>query len=250
MFFTRLLLENTLAVRPYNCEAASELHLLKVARCIPVLSSRFIEKCATRVLMRSTWYTALHKIHLIWYLCTLSCDKTDLFGDILPHCKWLNTRDSLVLIWSIHPVEFLVKPKRNLFLCQTFFQNGVSYSKYWTFFVFSKDWMNRSYKYRAISGIQNVAAKKPIWLLCQNTLPNITWMLMTYHCSLWQDAASWWGQYYDILLFEHNCDVKTMIYLSFEYSWETVFYNIFTLKVIIDTNYTPTESSSEQTNVS
>ena len=53
MVFTTLLLENALATRPYNWEAASEPLLPKVARCIPVLPSRYIGKCAARVLKRS-----------------------------------------------------------------------------------------------------------------------------------------------------------------------------------------------------
>ena len=53
--FTKLLLENTLAVRPYNYEAVSEQHLPKVAHCIPVLRLGCIGKCAARVLMRS-WF--------------------------------------------------------------------------------------------------------------------------------------------------------------------------------------------------
>ena len=53
MVFTKLLLENALAIRPCNCEAASEPLLPKVARCIPVLSSRYTGKCAAHVLKRS-----------------------------------------------------------------------------------------------------------------------------------------------------------------------------------------------------
>ena len=53
MVFTRLLLENALAIRPCNCEAASEPLLPKVARCIPVLSLRYVGKCAARVLKPS-----------------------------------------------------------------------------------------------------------------------------------------------------------------------------------------------------
>ena len=55
------LLENALAIRRYDCEAASEPLLPKVAHCIPVLSSRYIGKCAARVLKRSGlthWATA------------------------------------------------------------------------------------------------------------------------------------------------------------------------------------------------
>ena len=53
MVFTKLLLENALAIRPCNCEAALEPLLPKVARCIPVLPSRYKGKCAARVLKRS-----------------------------------------------------------------------------------------------------------------------------------------------------------------------------------------------------
>ena len=53
MVFTKLLLGNALGIRPCNCEAASEPLLPKVARCIPVLLSSNIGKCATRVLKRS-----------------------------------------------------------------------------------------------------------------------------------------------------------------------------------------------------
>ena len=38
----------------------------------------------------------------------------DLLGDIFLHCKWLNTRISLVFIWSIHPVETAVKSDKNI----------------------------------------------------------------------------------------------------------------------------------------
>ena len=44
MVFTKLLLENALAIRPCNCEAALEPLLPKVARCIPVLPSRYYQK--------------------------------------------------------------------------------------------------------------------------------------------------------------------------------------------------------------
>ena len=42
MICIKLLLENPLSIRPCNCEAASEPLLPKVARCIPVLPSRYI----------------------------------------------------------------------------------------------------------------------------------------------------------------------------------------------------------------
>ena len=54
MVFTKLLLENALAIRSCNWEAASEPHLPKVAHCIPVLPSRYIGKCATHVLKHSS----------------------------------------------------------------------------------------------------------------------------------------------------------------------------------------------------
>ena len=59
MVFTKLLLENALAIRPCNYGAASEPLLPRVARCIPVLSSRYIGMCAARVLKRSALITAM-----------------------------------------------------------------------------------------------------------------------------------------------------------------------------------------------
>ena len=45
MVFTKLLLENALAILPCNYEAASEPLLPKVTRCISVFSSRYIRTC-------------------------------------------------------------------------------------------------------------------------------------------------------------------------------------------------------------
>ena len=59
MVFTKLLLENALAIRPSHWEAASEPLLPKVARCIPVLLSRYIGKCAARVFKRSALTEAI-----------------------------------------------------------------------------------------------------------------------------------------------------------------------------------------------
>ena len=53
MVFTELLLENALAIRPCNYGVASEPLLPKVARCIQVILSRYIGKCAACVLKRS-----------------------------------------------------------------------------------------------------------------------------------------------------------------------------------------------------
>ena len=50
MVFTKLLLQNALAIRPCNYEVASEPLLHKVARCIPVLSSHYIGKSAALAL--------------------------------------------------------------------------------------------------------------------------------------------------------------------------------------------------------
>ena len=63
-----------LAVRPCNCEAVLELLLPKVVRCIPVLSSRYIGKCAARVLKRSALNlrttVAFATAHLEIFHCT------------------------------------------------------------------------------------------------------------------------------------------------------------------------------------
>ena len=53
MVFTKMLLENALAIQPYNYRAVSEPLLPKVARCILFLSSRSVLKCAALVLKRS-----------------------------------------------------------------------------------------------------------------------------------------------------------------------------------------------------
>ena len=53
MVFTKLLLENALAIRPCHWEAASEPLLPKAARCISVLPLRYVGKCAARVSKRS-----------------------------------------------------------------------------------------------------------------------------------------------------------------------------------------------------
>ena len=63
MVFTKLLLENALAIRPCNCEAASEPLLHKVARCIPVLPSRYIGKCADRFLIRPAFYQRITAVY-------------------------------------------------------------------------------------------------------------------------------------------------------------------------------------------
>ena len=55
MVFTKLLLQNILAIRPYKYEAASELLLPEVTHCIPVVSLRCIGKCAVLVLKRSDY---------------------------------------------------------------------------------------------------------------------------------------------------------------------------------------------------
>ena len=74
MVFTKLLLENALAIRACNCEAASEPLLPKVARCIPVVPSRYIGKCAARVLKRSDSYFAYIR-HYTPVALLLCCDN-------------------------------------------------------------------------------------------------------------------------------------------------------------------------------
>ena len=65
MVFTKLLLGNALAIRPCSYEAALEPLLPKVARCMPVLSSRYTGKCVARVSKRSgtteRWLRAIFK---------------------------------------------------------------------------------------------------------------------------------------------------------------------------------------------
>ena len=56
MVFNKMLLDNVLALRPCNCEAAPQPLLPKVARCIPVLSSCYTGERTALVLKRSAWY--------------------------------------------------------------------------------------------------------------------------------------------------------------------------------------------------
>ena len=53
------------------------------------------------------------------------CKWIDLSGDILLHCKWLNTLDSLVFIWSIHPIKIEVEPDENIFSMPNFLEKGI-----------------------------------------------------------------------------------------------------------------------------
>ena len=56
MVFTKLLLENALSIWPCNYDAASESLLPKVAHCIPVLSSRYVEKVRRPCFEALWWY--------------------------------------------------------------------------------------------------------------------------------------------------------------------------------------------------
>ena len=71
MVFTKPLLENSLAIRPCNYGAASEPLLPKFACCIPVLSSRYIGKCATRVLKHSGWIFSVSEVAFILVLLSI-----------------------------------------------------------------------------------------------------------------------------------------------------------------------------------
>ena len=66
MVLTKLLMEDALAIRPCSCGAAPEPLLPKVARCIPVLSSCYMGKCATRVLkLYDLSHSAVSSLQLI-----------------------------------------------------------------------------------------------------------------------------------------------------------------------------------------
>ena len=67
MVFTKLLLENARAIRACIYEATSESLLPKVARCIPILSSHYIGKCAACVRKRSG-----SSVHLIVTIATMA----------------------------------------------------------------------------------------------------------------------------------------------------------------------------------
>ena len=64
--------------------------------------------------------------HYAWaYLIADSRSTIDLFADILLHCKWLNTLNSLVFIWSIHPNKIEVESDENIFSIPDFLQKGI-----------------------------------------------------------------------------------------------------------------------------
>ena len=50
----------------------------------------------------------------------------NLLGDLLLHCKWLNTLDSLVFIWSVYPIKIEVESDENIFSMPDFFEKGNS----------------------------------------------------------------------------------------------------------------------------
>ena len=55
----------------------------------------------------------------------IGSERIDLFGDILLHYKWLNTLDSLVFIWSIHPIKIEVESDENVFSIPDVLQKGI-----------------------------------------------------------------------------------------------------------------------------
>ena len=68
MVFTKLLLQNILAIRPYNYEAASEPLLPKVARCIPVLLSRYT-RCLKNLLKPGEQYIVVSLFNFVFAGC-------------------------------------------------------------------------------------------------------------------------------------------------------------------------------------
>ena len=61
----------------------------------------------------------------------------------------------------IHLVEFVLKSEENPFLRQILCKKKFP-TWYQTFVVFSKDWINHSDEYKAISGVQNLTPKGPL----------------------------------------------------------------------------------------
>ena len=92
MVFTRLSLKNALAVRLCDYRAVSEPLLPKVARRIPVLSSRYMGKCASRGLKRSgssfNCCTALGKNLSVTLI--KECPPGFLVGGFYGNSKYLN----------------------------------------------------------------------------------------------------------------------------------------------------------------
>ena len=73
------------------------------------------------------------------------CSKTKVFK----HCEI----DRGFCMNGIHSVEFVLESEENPLLRQI--HSKVEFpTRYWTFLVFSRDWINQSNEYEAISGIQ------------------------------------------------------------------------------------------------
>ena len=143
MGFTKLLLENALAIRPCNWEAASEPLLPKVARCIPVLPSRYIGRCAARVLKRSgcTWHQWDNYVggeggrggggkdpkatlpaggYIGWSACRVSRDFSDEF-----QCSGIRVIHKISVMkiasfsqfpWSLKPAQFCICVSMNTYM--------------------------------------------------------------------------------------------------------------------------------------
>ena len=72
----------------------------------------------------------------------------------------MNTRNSLVFIYSIQRVEFVVKPPENLFQYQISIINRISHLAPNSFR--GSHWINWSNQHKAISGIDNTTPKRSI----------------------------------------------------------------------------------------
>ena len=91
MVFPKLFLENALAARPWNCEAVLEQLLHKVARCIPVISLRYIGKCDVCVLKRSDGlFQNVSSVHNI--------QKIRIYLSIMTWKDWLI--DVMKVLWA------------------------------------------------------------------------------------------------------------------------------------------------------
>ena len=95
------------------------------------------------------------------------CSKLSQIQHIIDlSCKWLNTGGNLVFIWPIHPI---------FFLCQTFFQNGISN------WVLNFCLVYQRINIKAMLGMLGGGENLCDWLFMMEILP------LGYHCMrTWQ----------------------------------------------------------------
>ena len=123
MVFTKLFLENTLAIWSYNYKAASELVLSKVAHCIPVLSLYYTGRCTACAMKHSGKNNKDVSLFLV----------THLLGNHL--FIWMNfynlQKISGILLWLIGPSAHVVAHLKLSWLYRIFQSLQLRFLTFW-----------------------------------------------------------------------------------------------------------------------